>query len=96
MINQENLAARAEVQIGRGPEALTLRKVRLIRDKDGYLIYPPQEWFEDPTGRRIYADLVKWSKPLRLAVLDAVRKAYEAASGDRHDSPGEKMEVAGA
>lgn len=89
------LAARADILIGRGHAALTLREVRLFRDSTGFLIYPPQLVWQDDSGRRCFTDLVKWSKPLRQAILVAVRSAYEVALINRSDSSGEKTQVAG-
>ena len=79
IVDTGNLLAFADLQIGRGPNAITVCSWRLIKQPEQEpWVSGPQEIYSDPaSGERRYKNLFVYPKEWRQAITAAIGAAYE-------------------
>ncbi len=77
-VEEGNLLAFVDLQIGEGPDTFTVRKWRLVQNpgKEPWLC-PPQEIFTDATGTRRYLNLFEPAKAWIAPITETAIRAWE-------------------
>jgi hypothetical protein len=90
-VHTGNLLAFVSVRIGRGPQAFTVHKWRLIASDAGPWLQAPQEiWTDLASGTRRYRNMCtfpkEWRQPLTQAALVALAALAELAAREAKEA----------
>ncbi len=81
IVDAGNLLAFADLQIGRGPNAVTVCSWRLIQQpgQTAWVSGPQETWNDPQTGERRYKNLFVYPSGWRNAITNAIVAGYEEA-----------------